>query len=472
MAPGFDFRRALVGLVYLLLVVPLVVYAYVGLSSRFVADDFCTAGTLASQGFLGSQLYWYTDWSGRFSFTAVINLLEMVGPSVVRVLPAAFALATIAATAWTLKEAMELRGAKPAWEPTLLAMACFGLAYVIAPDLYQSFYWQTGLVTYLLPVVLLVVQAGLILRAARLPERTGIDVLPALIGFVAFVGGGLAEVTLAIQAASYAAVTIWVLLPGGHPSKPRVRSAILAGLVGTMVSAALVLLAPGNQARMAFMPDGGGLGSLVVALPRYTAAFIVKSFLGSPLGFLGGMAFGAGLSMLLSLREGLGDLPTVRPWRRTALLAFVVGGLIFVSMIPPAVATAAYPVDRSLLPGTFLLVGGSLALGWLLGEAGVGHRRGRRFLAGAWTLSVLGALVIGISSLLTSGSIVSDAQGYADAWDRRQDRVRESIAASVTDVAVRPMPHIGGLAELEDDPEYWLNACFASYYGLDTVQAR
>ncbi|HSR48800.1 MAG TPA: hypothetical protein VLL77_12535, partial [Anaerolineales bacterium] len=151
MAPGFDFRRALVGLVYLLLVVPLVVYAYVGLSSRFVADDFCTAGTLASQGFLGSQLYWYTDWSGRFSFTAVINLLEMVGPSVVRVLPPAFALATIAATAWTLKEAMELLGAKPAWEPTLLAMAGFGLAYVIAPDLYQSFYWQTGLVTYLLP---------------------------------------------------------------------------------------------------------------------------------------------------------------------------------------------------------------------------------------------------------------------------------------------------------------------------------
>lgn len=46
----------------------LLAHAYVGFFSRYWYDDFNTVAVLRALGFLGSQRYWYLNWSGRFEF--------------------------------------------------------------------------------------------------------------------------------------------------------------------------------------------------------------------------------------------------------------------------------------------------------------------------------------------------------------------------------------------------------------------
>ncbi len=78
------------------MMIPLGVHAYLGGFARYIADDFCTLGTLRDLGFLGSQVNWYENWSGRFSFTFTVNLTQLVGPKLTPILP------VIALTLWLL----------------------------------------------------------------------------------------------------------------------------------------------------------------------------------------------------------------------------------------------------------------------------------------------------------------------------------------------------------------------------------
>jgi hypothetical protein len=52
--------KDMVGLILLAaFVLPLILYGVVGLYTRYVADDYETAGSLNQYGFWGSQQYWY-----------------------------------------------------------------------------------------------------------------------------------------------------------------------------------------------------------------------------------------------------------------------------------------------------------------------------------------------------------------------------------------------------------------------------
>ena len=71
----------------LVFVVALAAFAYAGSHARYMADDFCTAYELDRNGFLLSQKHWYMGWTGRYSFTAAVNLAELIGPTIVPFLP-------------------------------------------------------------------------------------------------------------------------------------------------------------------------------------------------------------------------------------------------------------------------------------------------------------------------------------------------------------------------------------------------
>src|SRR5919201_120361 len=85
-----------------LLAVPLLAHAYVGLYSRYAADDYCTAGQVATRGLLGLELTLYEVWSGRFAFTFIVGLAELIGPGATRVLPGFALAAWVAALTWAI----------------------------------------------------------------------------------------------------------------------------------------------------------------------------------------------------------------------------------------------------------------------------------------------------------------------------------------------------------------------------------
>src|SRR5215510_2297288 len=180
------------------LTVPLLVYASIGSFARYIADDYCWAGVLREQGFLNAQVWWYVAYSPRYAFTFIVNLVELAGPGIVPILPMVALIAWVAALSWTIRQLGVRLGELSEWTSAVLLALVIALGTLhTAPDLPQSLYWQTGMLTYLLPLILATVVIGIICRAAR----SG-SINPGWLAactVLTFVAGGLSETYLIPQ---------------------------------------------------------------------------------------------------------------------------------------------------------------------------------------------------------------------------------------------------------------------------------
>src|SRR3954465_16081183 len=94
-APAVRLKGVALGIA---LALPLAVYASPGAFARYVADDYCWAGLLRTQGFVDAQVAWYTSYSPRYAFTFLVNLVELAGPPIVPLLPAVAIVTAVATT--------------------------------------------------------------------------------------------------------------------------------------------------------------------------------------------------------------------------------------------------------------------------------------------------------------------------------------------------------------------------------------
>ena len=177
------------------LAAPLAVYASIGSFARYSADDYCWAGILRMQGFLQAQVHWYVGYSPRYAFTFVVNAIELAGTGVVPWLPPLAILAWVLTLLWAIRGLRVRLGWLPGWLSALILAELLAFAaFQTAPDLAQSLYWQTGMLTYLLPLVLATFFIGWVARA----RATTAGSLMVCAG-VTFVAGGLSETYLIPQ---------------------------------------------------------------------------------------------------------------------------------------------------------------------------------------------------------------------------------------------------------------------------------
>src|SRR4030043_416228 len=111
-------------------------------SIRLWVDEFCTSALLKQEGFLKAQIYWWNNWTGKYSFVALHDIFEELGPWTTRVTPLVILPLLIAAIV-------------PAVSGVLLAAVFVVLTIVNAPNISQVFYWQMGSINYLAPFIFL-----------------------------------------------------------------------------------------------------------------------------------------------------------------------------------------------------------------------------------------------------------------------------------------------------------------------------
>jgi hypothetical protein len=184
------------------------------LYSRPYADDFCTIA--AAQGNpLAFMVAQYGNWSGRYTSMFTSALALQVGPWFTPILIASLF------AAWWL--ALRRLASGTLATPILLVML------ISAPDPFQSYYWLTGALTYLAPLVLATWCIVLVDK-------------PALSSLTAFASAGFSDVAGLIQLVTFAALTVtWN------------RRMMLPALV-TVIGVSLVALAPGNAMRRTYFP--------------------------------------------------------------------------------------------------------------------------------------------------------------------------------------------------------------------------
>ncbi len=482
------FLRILLALSGALLLFGLAVIALSGRFTRFHADDFCLAGEVVQRGLPVAQGYWYNAWSGRYSATLIASLLTLPGPGFAP-FPALLVMGVwLFGLTWSFKQLGEWLDWPRPWLPAML-LALVGVFAVLSstPNRYQSFNWLTGLTTYTLPLALLSLGSGWILYQALQRNRKPTALLLAANGLLAFFLGGFSETYVAVQVTLFGLAAALALVSGRSRTRVVLLPVLIAWLVGSLAALGGIALAPGNAARQAQLPLTPDLLRILTFSARNAAHIIGKFLLRTPLA--------AGISLLVPLALGLGlpgrsldggkwdHLSPRLLWRFPSIKGLVLAplagfALLTAACAPTVFAMNAYPDDRVIVAPQFFLALAVMVCGFLFGRAlrDTAHRlfwkRQPTLMLAAAALALLVSGAATVQSVQSTLAQWPEAQSYAVRWDARNRDLHTLRLLEASKVEIGALESRFALADLNADPNDWVNRCFARYYGFDEVRGK
>jgi hypothetical protein len=484
----------------------LLAHVYIGSFGRFVTDDYCTAGILGSHGFFGAQKYWFVTWTGRFSFIMAIDLAHLIGPKIVPLLPTIVLSAWLVVLTWAISRAMVIayRG-RLTMVSLLLAEMIIVSTLATTPSVYQSLYWQTGVLTYVIPIVFATAFTGLLCRIAAADQKPGLALI-VLGGFLTFVAAGFSESFAVLEGAALS-LALFLSFAADQESLlgTKGRLILFVGLVGAMLGGALVLVAPGNNSRIAEELSGGLTTSPAgtwIALLKLSIHFGLDSIAiaCTPRGFVIAIAC---LPAVLAFTVPAGHevsstmMSIVKESSKRFVLGTIIGfTLIACSFVPTAYVTGYlratyYPPGRLFVIPQFVFYcficlesyWAGMAARSLRLKVTVGSSSDRRPTSLLWFFGVasLFSIVVAASSARTTWAVEPTVRRFASAWDAQEDKIRAAKMAGLRTVHVERLPattqnqrlhQYFGLRLMDSLSDDWVNRCVADYYGLDSIVAE
>jgi hypothetical protein len=420
------------------LALPLAAFGLVGSYSRYAADDFCWAGVLRTEGFANAQAYWYIGFSPRYAFTFFVNLTELIGPAIVPVLPVTAILVALAILTWTLSQF-----GMPTVRAVLLAEVGVLATLQTAPDLPQSLYWQTGMLTYVLPLILATCLIGWIRRGGRTWWAV------TMCGVVTFVAGGLSETYLIPQNVAITLALVACLASSRQSGRlPHLIAALCGGVLALLV----IVNAPSTASRVGGSPADLWLAmSAAIATAFAQTARLVRYF---------------PVIVLLSLA-----VPALIGPRRIEIsgrMLLTVTAVVVLTL--PFCYFPSFYAQNGNPPARSLIVPGAILIGYLM-VLGLAARRfvSIRLSRTGRNVAIAALALIPIGSAVITFPQQADAMHYAALFDAEEQQIRTSRAAGQMDLTVPPLPPNLGEDFVTPDPRNWFNVCVARYYDVRSI---
>jgi len=477
----------------------LVAHSYIGFFSRFASDDYCTAGIVEKHGFFGAQKYWFTQWSGRFSFTAAISLAHSIGGSKLPpFIPGILIVCWVITSTWALAPIIAI--AFPTGVitgPFLLAEIIIASTLATTPTIYESLYWETGATTYIAPLILLAIFVGLLLRPT-LSESMPRTVMVISAGLT-FVAGGFSETYAALQMCGLA-LGIVACVARRQISR-KVMSVLVAGFAGSILSAAVFLVAPGNEARIATSaaetinePPKSWL-----ALIQLSIRFAIDSILGSVWASRPTNALALVLpAVLVSKMERRGvtrsSETSIRDKKIKTWLVFspIVGFVLIMASFAPTAYIAAYvregyrPQPRLVVTANFVFFSVACISSYLIGvflrtSSSTGQSLALRRVGQLLGFIVLPLLLIPFNNARRTLALAPTVRAYAAGWDAQDRDIRAAKIEGLSQLQVHAVSSTSrnsrgnfyfGLRLMDSTPGNWVNGCAAEYYGVESINAQ
>lgn len=455
--------------------------AMTGFFARYANDDYCTAGSVLIRGFMATQLRYYQGWSGRFSFNFVVGLAGTVGSRIVPVLPAFLLVLWCGALIFTLCQiALLLRFPEAGWGAPLVALTVVGMTVQSTPDPIQSLYWQTGSLTYTVPLILLTWYAGLLIQWYR--QRTA-EQYPRRIATasaaLAFVAGGFNETSLVVETVTVLlALGLWVRRRAILRQSMRFQwPPLVAGCLGSLCALAFVMAAPGNAARQAFFPPHPGVVPIISTSAQAAWTFWLRSLPFDTFVFLMMLPLPFLLVVTVPAIQVRGSqvrsiTPRTALW--SCLMAICIVALLLCCCFAPAeYAESADPPGRTMIIAQFLLVLASAGLGYGCGVVLRTRWRGRSVTMLTCSAFVILATVGGpLGMIKHSRAQLPAIQRAAAQWDVQDHRIHVARAAGARRVTIAVRSSSAGPDGLNADPADWVNGCAKDYYGVIVSAGR
>ncbi|MCY3979394.1 MAG: hypothetical protein OXG23_14950 [Chloroflexi bacterium] len=240
-------RRAAVIFGLALALVPLLLFAYFGLSTRLMGDDYDHLGLASKYGIWEALLFFRGSWNGHYSSFLVFGLSAPLGTAA----PPFFAVAQLAsalvAYSWLVNAVLAQLRVLSYRRAISVALAALAVAATIN-GFYSahSFYWYSSAVHYTLSAVMFMLGIALAVESARRLRGIAQHILAAIgAAIYAFLTAGLAEMYLVFQLSALALMTVSVFIFQTGSKRRTYLLLTLAASFGTLVGLALILNAPG-----------------------------------------------------------------------------------------------------------------------------------------------------------------------------------------------------------------------------------
>ncbi len=468
----------------------LATFAVKGFFVRYIADDFCTAGSVVEHGWWGAQFHWYNSWSGRFSFTASITALEALGGWVAQVLPTLTIIGWLAALSWTLMQVLSRVGIAVGYVVAYCLSSLVLITYVITnPHPGQTFYWFTGNITYTLPLVLLTVAIGMAIKSlhnlnqqsslrAYLRSRQAWWAVAA--GGVFFMAASLNETYAVFQLAVIGLFLASVVLAQlqkrsfGYTQIVVIGSWICLSLLSTLI----MYVAPGNAVRDAAFPDNPTISQTLEYALNATNTYLINDWQYAVYIYI--FIISACLftwALKQSSKSTQKENITTIVYQSVTIL--VIAYLLCVLVQAPSYYVQHYPTAaRSLASMPFTLSVATLLIGYQMARAVNSIE--------AFSLSLLRPIIIlalmavGTKVLMsqtlyhvdTTMQQLPDLQQYATSWDRQSGRLIDLGQSQAGAATVGRLGHTFDLEDVSVDSSHWINQCMAQYYAIRSIWAE
>ena len=451
-------------------------YAVLGIYSRYYADDYCMSGLVFQKGFWQAQIDQYLGWSNRYAGMLVLSLSEYAGHFAIRIWTTLVIVLLVAASAWTLAQLNRwLKLSLSHWLRILLAELGVFFMILFAPQLYQSFFWRIGLITYTLPLVFLIVLLGLVIRFTTKATRGHVSRIGlAACAGVAFFAGGFSETYLVLQISIFLLCLILVLLLVKDASRKKWITVLAAVLAGSILSLVVVLASPGNAVRQTAMPPPPDLLSWIKMIILHAFLFMYRVLAANPFQVF----LAATIPMLLVY--GCYAIGTLQRWRPSLLIVILLLSpavtfiLVAAVMAPAAYVQSSYPDDRVLVEASFLMAVMLAAMGMLVGiifsqlHAWAGEPVPDYLLGLAALLAVI-LVIYPLYNAQKNVAVLPEYQARAKSWDIRDARIRAARQSGEFAVVVKGFNAPDSLLEFNVNADDWVNQCAASFYDVDQI---
>lgn len=453
----------------------LAVYAYLGVFSRYIADDYCHSGLIKTNGFFGAVQAQYLTISNRYMILVIPYLTDLFGPRGQSLLPALMIVLWLIALVWLLAEVCKLLSLH--WNKLIIFTLSGLLVFFVvlqAPARYQSIYWEASAVVHFIPFVLITFLVASVLAVVRKENGQEHNFTWSLFYFIiVFLIGGFSEMNdaliFALALLSLVSIFLWFPLRKGHKYflSLWITSSIF---ISSLLSMAVMSLSPGVAFRVKQTP------TIFVFLKRiltYPKDFIVDTLRTLP--------FPSMLTVLVPflvffLFYADNRKKTYKDTEKHIAVKFfaapvVLYFLLIVNFSPSAYALA-YPADRALLGARALMTLLLMIEGALLGiafsqvKSSLFQSKYTRYLASAILV------IFSFYPLRAAWQTIDTIDFYrqrAAAWDLRDSQIRATQEDGLMNIAVEEFDSLHGIKEIDSDPKHWVNRCAARYYGVETI---